>query len=77
MRLGKVMEEGVKLPRSVVGFDFWGDDVLDNGLVFETGDSDGVCMPVHDKPVPVPWADSPRDQVLATDVQPGWYAVQC
>ncbi|WP_291950127.1 glutamine synthetase family protein [Marinobacter sp.] len=61
----KVMKEGVKLPRSVVGFDFWGADVLDNGLVFETGDSDGICLPVSDKAVPVPWAESPREQVLA------------
>jgi len=30
----KVLKEGVKLPRSVVGFDFWGGDVLANGLVF-------------------------------------------
>ncbi|UTW04376.1 glutamine synthetase [Amphritea atlantica] len=61
----KVFEEGVKLPRSVLGFDFWGDDVLDNGLVFETGDMDGICMPVGDRPIPVPWAEEPRDQILA------------
>ncbi|RVU29607.1 glutamine synthetase family protein [Neptunomonas marina] len=68
--LDKVMEEGVKLPRSVVGFDFWGDDVLENGLVFETGDSDGVCMPVHPEPVPVSWAETARDQILATMYNP-------
>lgn len=68
--LGKVMEEGVKLPRSVIGFDFWGDDVLENGLVFETGDSDGVCMPVHETPVPVSWAKSPRTQILAMMFNP-------
>ncbi len=68
--LSKIMEEGVKLPRSVVGVDFWGDDVLDNGLVFETGDSDGVCMPVQDEPVPVPWAESPRSQLMATMFNP-------
>lgn len=68
--VGKVMEEGVKLPRSVLGFDFWGDDVLDNGLVFETGDSDGVCMPVTETPIPVPWAESPRDQILAMMFNP-------
>ena len=28
--LEKTMEEGIKLPRSVVGLDFWGDDVADN-----------------------------------------------
>ncbi|MEC7815711.1 MAG: glutamine synthetase family protein [Pseudomonadota bacterium] len=63
--LEKVMREGIKLPRSVVGFDFWGADVLDNGLVFETGDSDGVCLPVSPTPLPVPWSDIPRHQILA------------
>ncbi|OZB20468.1 MAG: glutamine synthetase [Marinobacter sp. 34-60-7] len=63
--LEKVMREGIKLPRSVVGFDFWGADVLDNGLVFETGDSDGVCLPVSQTPLPVPWSDIPRNQILA------------
>ncbi len=61
----KVQQEGIKLPRSVLGFDFWGADVLDNGLVFETGDSDGVCLPVSAQAVPVPWAESPRSQVMA------------
>lgn len=61
----KVIKEGVKLPRSVIGFDFWGADVLDNGLVFESGDSDGVCLPVSDTALPVPWAESPREQMLA------------
>ncbi|MBW4936189.1 glutamine synthetase family protein [Marinobacter sp. F4206] len=63
--LKKVLSEGIKLPRSVVGFDFWGADVLDNGLVFETGDSDGVCLPVSETPLPVPWSDIPRHQILA------------
>lgn len=66
----KVQQEGIKLPRSVVGFDFWGGDVLDNGLVFETGDSDGVCLPVSPEAVPVPWAEAPRDQMLAMMVNP-------
>jgi len=66
----KVLKEGVKLPRSVVGFDFWGGDVLANGLVFETGDSDGVCLPVAPEAVPVPWAEAPRDQMLAMMVNP-------
>ncbi|WP_353348808.1 glutamine synthetase family protein [Oceaniserpentilla sp. 4NH20-0058] len=61
----KIANEGVKLPRSVVGFDVWGNDVWKNGLVFETGDSDGICLPVHDEAIPVPWAQSPRNQFLA------------
>ncbi|MEH6473457.1 MAG: glutamine synthetase family protein [Halopseudomonas sp.] len=66
----KVKQEGIKLPRSVMGFDFWGADVLENGLVFETGDSDGVCMPVAEDAVPVPWAESPRSQMLAMMFNP-------
>ncbi|MCK0744163.1 glutamine synthetase family protein [Chromohalobacter nigrandesensis] len=68
--LEKVRKEGLKLPRSVVGFDFWGADVLDNGLVFETGDSDGVCLPVSATPIPVPWSEAPRDQMLAMMFNP-------
>lgn len=68
--IDKVMKEGVKLPRSVIGFDFWGDDVVENQLVFETGDSDGVCMPVHNDPVPVPWAKKEHSQILATMFNP-------
>jgi len=63
--IDKVRREGVKLPRSVVGLDLWGADVLDSGLVFETGDGDGVCWPVSEEPVPIPWAESARSQVLA------------
>ena len=68
--LKKLRKEGLKLPLSVVGFDFWGADVLDNGLVFETGDSDGVCMPVSQEPIPVPWSEAPRDQMLAMMFNP-------
>ncbi|MHA3027594.1 glutamine synthetase family protein [Chromohalobacter israelensis] len=68
--LKKIRKEGLKLPLSVVGFDFWGADVLDNGLVFETGDSDGVCMPVSQEPIPVPWSEAPRDQMLAMMFNP-------
>lgn len=68
--LGKIMEEGIKLPRSVLGFDFWGDDVLENGLVFETGDSDGICMPVQAEPVPVTWSSTQRSQLMASMFNP-------
>ena len=63
--LKKVFDEGVKMPRSAVGFDFWGGDVPENGLVFETGDNDGVCKPIGTEPVAVPWASTPRQQMHA------------
>ena len=68
--LEKVLKEGFKLPRSVVGLDFWGNDVMDNGLVFETGDSDGICMPTSQELLPVPWALEDRGQLLASMFNP-------
>ena len=49
----KIHKEGMKLPRSVVGLDIWGDDVPSNGLVFETGDSDGICKPISQDLLPL------------------------
>ncbi|WP_020396230.1 glutamine synthetase family protein [Thiolinea disciformis] len=62
--------EGFKLPRSVMGVDFWGDDVIANGLVFETGDSDGVCKLVSENLLPVPWASGGHFQAIATMFNP-------
>ena len=66
----KIIKEGMKLPRSVVGLDIWGDDCAGNGLVFETGDSDGICMPVSGSLTPVPWAKRPHEQALAMMFNP-------
>lgn len=63
-------KEGFKLPRSVMGVDFWGDDVMANGLVFETGDSDGVCRLVSENLLPVPWANGGHLQAIATMFNP-------
>lgn len=61
----KILKEGFKMPLSAIGLDTWGDDVLDSGLVFETGDNDGICMPVTDKAIPVPWLEGNHDQLHA------------
>ena len=66
----KLHTEGMKLPRSVVGLDIWGDDCAGNGLVFETGDSDGVCKPVSPELTPVPWARRPHEQALGMMFNP-------
>jgi len=67
--LKSVMTQGVKLPQSVIGFDHWGDDVLDNGMVFETGDSGWFVLAVHPEPISVPWAESARGSNFSHDVQ--------
>ena len=61
----KLLSEGFKMPRSAVGLDIWGDDVVSNGLVFETGDNDGICRLVTDNTLPIPWLDGEHQQCLA------------
>lgn len=58
------------MPRSSIGVDFWGDDVVDNGLVFETGDSDGLCLPLKETLAPVTWSSVPRQQILSMMANP-------
>lgn len=61
----KILQEGFKMPRSVVSLDFWGDDIGNAELALATGDSDGVCQIVSPKPVLVPWEDGVHYQMLA------------
>ncbi|WP_243375098.1 glutamine synthetase family protein [Microvirga solisilvae] len=62
--LDRLYESGMKLPLSALALDIWGEDVSDCGLIWETGDSDGLCMPCGAGIVPVPWASRPRAQML-------------
>lgn len=61
----KLLREGFKMPRSAVGLDIWGDDVPDNGLVFETGDNDGLCLPVTAQAIPIPRLEGEHLQLQA------------
>ncbi|MCB2113277.1 MAG: glutamine synthetase [Parvularculaceae bacterium] len=58
----KIFESGLRLPRSLVGVDIWGTDVLNNGLVVDTGDSDGVCVALEPGLVRAPWHEQPTAQ---------------
>lgn len=60
----KLFETGLRLPRSLVGVDIWGNDVFDNGLVLESGDSDGLCTAVGNGLTPAPWTEPPTAQLL-------------
>lgn len=64
--IDKVFSDGMRFPVSTLGMDVFGEDVLDNGLVWETGDGDGVCLPVSGGMAVVPWGKSPRAQLLTT-----------
>lgn len=52
---GKVFKGGVRMPRSSFAFDIWGQDVIGAGLVAETGDNDGLCVPVDGRTHLMPW----------------------
>lgn len=60
----KLFEGGMRLPRSIVGVDVWGTDVFDNGLVVDSGDQDGVCIPLAPGLVPTPWAKEKTAQTM-------------
>ncbi|HBS35745.1 MAG TPA: glutamine synthetase, partial [Parvularcula sp.] len=47
---------------SLIGVDIWGNDVFDNGLVVDTGDSDGLCPIVRPGLKPCPWSATPTLQ---------------
>ncbi|HPY39416.1 MAG TPA: glutamine synthetase family protein [Thiolinea sp.] len=61
----KILKEGFKMPRSVFGLDFWGEDVEGTNCAFEEGYSDGLCQIVSPKLVPVPWKDGDHYQLMA------------
>ncbi|MFI2810721.1 MULTISPECIES: glutamine synthetase family protein [Microbulbifer] len=42
----KLLKGGLQMPRSAVSLDVWGRDIENSPLVFASGDSDGVCVPV-------------------------------
>ncbi|MEO1067328.1 MAG: glutamine synthetase family protein [Pseudomonadota bacterium] len=58
-QIDKVMEEGLKMPLSLVGVDIWGEDVLGNGQVLETGDADITYRPTGRGPLIQSWHQTP------------------
>ncbi|HVF82634.1 MAG TPA: glutamine synthetase family protein [Sphingomicrobium sp.] len=59
-----VYESGRFLPVSVTFADTTGRDVEETGLLWETGDADGLCLPVPGTLVPAPWAGAGAGQFL-------------
>ncbi|MFG6595021.1 glutamine synthetase family protein [Sulfitobacter sp. 1A13368] len=58
-QVSKVVEGGLRLPLSIVGMDIWGEDVENSELVFETGDSDGLCDFTGRPLMPITWTTRP------------------
>lgn len=72
-QLDKIHRDGMKFPRSILALDIWGEDVLANGVVWERGDGDGVCLPCGPL-LPMLWnvppTQQPRHQILTTMFEP-------
>lgn len=49
----KIADGAVRMPLSVCGVDIWGEDIEGSGLVFESGDADGVCEWTGRGPLPM------------------------
>ncbi len=58
----KIEKSALRFPRSLIGVDIWGNDVFDNGLVVDTGDSDGLCRLLPPGVKPAPWTKTPTLQ---------------
>ncbi len=66
--LASIYEEGLRLTASTFALDIWGNEVLDTGLVWETGDADNICLPIPETLSRAPWFPRPTGQTLMTMV---------
>jgi glutamine synthetase len=54
--------DGIALQRSVFAADIWSEDVVESGLIFESGDADAVCRLIPGSIRRVPWLKRPAAQ---------------
>lgn len=62
-QIEKALDGDLRMPPSALGVDIWGQDVLGNALVFETGDADGILQPTERGILPIDWTE-PRTALL-------------
>lgn len=55
----KILDGGLRMPLSILSVDVWGEDIEGNELVFETGDSDGICDFTGRPIVLINWTNRP------------------
>ena len=55
----KALAGGLRMPLSITGADIWGEDIVGNRSVFETGDADGICEWTGRGVLPVDWLAKP------------------
>ena len=61
-KIHKIFEDGLKLPLSTLALDVWGRDPGE--LVFDSGDTDGICVADINTITPAPWLERPTGQFL-------------
>ena len=57
-------DKGVTIPNAPFSCDVWGREMLETGLVWETGDKDNHCFPIAGTLHVQPWGDGSIAQVL-------------
>ncbi|MFD3190230.1 glutamine synthetase family protein [Sedimentitalea sp. HM32M-2] len=55
----KMADGALRMPLSIVSMDVWGEDIENSELVFETGDSDGLCDFTGRPLMPITWTSRP------------------
>ena len=68
----KAFDGELRLPRSSYVLDIWGDTAEGTGLLMQTGDQDGLCVPVEHSLGVINWLGKPAAQcLLSMDDQDG------
>ena len=68
----KAFDGELRLPRSSYVLDIWGDTAEGTGLLMQTGDQDGLCVPVEHTLGVINWLGKPAAQcLLSMDDQDG------
>ncbi len=63
----KITSAGLRMALSAFAVDIWGEDVIESGLIKETGDSDGNCRLVDGSLRPMPWLKNTAQALLTVD----------
>lgn len=63
------IEDGIRMPLSIVGVDIWGNDIENSAQVFDNGDADGYFMPTDRGTLLQSWFDQPTSLIPVMMVQ--------
>ena len=62
----KIFNGSMRLPKSIVGVDIWGEDPETSILVYEDGDPDGFCQPTGRGILEQNWSETPSGLIPVT-----------